>query len=1016
MQNYRKWNISLGWLSFLIALTTYVLTLEPTASWWDCGEFIACSYKLLVGHPPGAPLFLLVGRIFSLFAGDPGNVAYAVNLVSAFASAFTILFLFWTITHLAMKFFPDGKLSRANMILILGSGLTGSLAYAFSDTFWFSAVEGEVYASSSLFTAVVFWAILKWENIADEKHADRWLVLIAYLMGLSIGVHLLNLLAIPAIVLIYYYKRHQVSPTGVLKALGISILLLAVIMYGIIQGTILLASKFELFFVNSIGLPYSSGVLIYTLLILAGLPLGIWYSVKKKKILLNYLLTGLTVILIGYSSYGMIVIRSLANPSMDMNDPQNVFNLLSYLNREQYGDRPLVTGHYFTDEIRRNPQGYAIIENDKPVYTKDSVNGDYDIAYYKQKIRFKDGKKLFPRMYSTDPSHIQAYRQWGGVAEDEEVSFGNNLKFFLSYQLGHMYFRYFMWNFAGRQNDDQSHGSLINGNWISGIKFIDEFRLGDQDSLPDKYKNNKARNRYYFLPFLLGFLGLLFQYSKDRKSFWASMMLFFFTGIAIVVYLNQTPLQPRERDYAYAGSFYAFCIWIGLGVLAVSDSLKKLQKKETGALLIVLISLVFVPGLMAKENWDDHDRSDRYTSRDIARNYLNSCEKDAIIFTNGDNDTYPLWYVQEVEGVRTDVRVINLMLINSDWNIKQLKTQYYESDPIPLNLGMDKYELDNNLSFYVLRDPSGRKIRMETMIRGVQENNQLFVRKTPQGNEITVIPANHIILDVDSAKVINNGIVSEKDAARIVSPMEWEIPQGQKTRSNLVTLDILSAFDWDRPLYFVAAGNEGALNMEQFFQLEGLAYRLVPVKTPGRDFFSYGKIDTEILHKNLMEEFSWGGMEKEDVYLDYYNRRTFSVIQFRQKFIRLAQSWLQEADTTKALQVLDRCMELAPHSKLPYDYFISGLSYPDAQGKPRENPGIIELYYEAGATEKANELLMEYSRILLQDIQYYNELKPVFRPRFENEYYQSSSIYKRLTDLAAKYGQTQLLPEQKQGG
>ncbi|MBE0653623.1 MAG: DUF2723 domain-containing protein, partial [Bacteroidales bacterium] len=624
MNNYSRWNIILGWATFLAALITYIMTLEPTASWWDCGEFIACSYKLLVGHPPGAPLFLLMGRLFTLFTSDPEKVAYMVNLMSALFSAFTILFLFWTITHLAKKFFAEGELTTENTILVLGSGLVGALAYTFSDTFWFSAVEGEVYATSSLFTAVVFWAILKWENIADEKHANRWLILIAYLMGLSIGVHLLNLLAIPAIVLVYYFRRYKVTQQGVIKAVLLSILILGVIMYGIIQGLVLIATKFELLFVNGFGMGFSSGVIVYSLIILAGIPLGIWYTYKKGRVLWNSVLTGLAVILIGYSSYAMIVIRSLADPPMDMNNPENVFNLLSYLNREQYGDRPLLTGHYFSDDIKRDPQGYAVINETKPVYVKDSLSGKYNIAYRKPELAYDEPVKLFPRMYSRDQSHIQAYRSWGGVREGEKAHFGNNLKFFISYQLGHMYFRYFMWNFAGRQNDNQSHGSLVDGNWISGIKFLDEFRLGDQDLLPDRYKNMESRNRYFLLPFILGLLGLLFQISRDIKNFWVVMFLFFFTGIAIVIYLNQTPLQPRERDYAYAGSFYAFTIWIGLGVLAIFDSLKKYRRKNLSAVLIVVACLAFVPVLMALENWDDHDRSGRYTARDIARNYLNS--------------------------------------------------------------------------------------------------------------------------------------------------------------------------------------------------------------------------------------------------------------------------------------------------------------------------------------------------------------------------------------------------------
>ncbi len=1012
MNNFRRWNIVFGWIVFSIALLTYILTLEPTVSWWDCGEFIACSYKLLVGHPPGAPLFLMMGRFFSLFASGPENVAYMVNLMSALASAFTIIFLFWTITHLARKFFPEDKeLSTENLILIIGSGLTGALAYAFSDTFWFSAVEGEVYATSSLFTAVVFWAILKWENIADQKYADRWLILIAFLMGLSIGVHLLNLLAIPAIVLVYYFKRYEISTRGVTRAVLISILILAVIMYGIIQGLVLMATKFELLFVNGLKTGFNTGVIVYSLIILAGIPLGIWYTHKKGNVMWNSILTGLAVILIGYSSYGMIVIRSLANPPMDMNNPENVFSLLSYLNREQYGDRPLFAGHYFTDEIKRDGRGYAVIKEEKPVYVKDTVNNRYKVAFRKPELVYDEGVKLLPRMYSRDGSHIQAYRQWGGVREGEKVHFGNNLKFFVSYQLGHMYFRYFMWNFAGRQNDNQSHGSLVDGNWISGIKFLDEFRLGDQDLLPDKFKNMPSRNRYFLLPLILGIMGFLFQLSRDYKNFWVVMFLFFFTGIAIVIYLNQTPYQPRERDYAYAGSFYAFTIWIGLGVLAVFDSLRKYRRKNITASLVVLACLIFVPGIMAKENADDHDRSGRYTARDIARNYLNSCEKDAIIFTNGDNDTYPLWYVQEVEGIRTDVRVINLMLINSEWNIKQLRTKYYESDIIPLRLDPVHYSENRNTSFYILEDPSNRKIRLNTIMQGINIRNNLFVQTTVRGDEVTVIPSNKLILPVDSAKIVDVGIVSPENVGRIESPLEWSVPAGQMNRSHLVELDILSAFDWERPLYFVTGGNDGALNLEEFFRKEGLAYRLIPVSTPGRNFFNYGSVDPEILHENLMNKFTWGRMEEEDVYLDYYNRRTFSVIRFRNNYLRLAREWLQRGDTLRTIEVLDRCMELAPDSRLPYDYFISGLVYPDGAGNEVEYAGIIETYYEAGEMEKGNAILLEYAGILMQDIEYYQNLGSRFKRRFEDQYYQSRSLYERLLKIAERYGQEEKIIE-----
>lgn len=1008
--HYSRLNIILGWLSFAIALVVYTLTLEPTVSWWDCGEFIACSYKLLVGHPPGAPLFLLMGRIFTLLTSDPEKVAMMVNFMSALASAFTILFLFWTITHLAKKMVDEGDPeSASNRWKVFGAGLTGALAYTFSDSFWFSAVEGEVYATSSLFTAVVFWAILKWENIADEKHADRWLILIAYLMGLSIGIHLLNLLAIPAIVLVYYYRRYTFSRAGLLKALGVSVLLLGVIMYGIIQGLVLMASKFELLFVNGLGMGFNSGVIIYSVLVIGFVVFGIAYTRKKGLVMWNSVLTGLAVILIGYSSYATIVIRSLANPPMDMNDPQNVFSLLSYLNREQYGDRPLVTGHNFTDEIKRDAQGYAVIEYNKPVYRMDSLTGKYIVSNRKPELLYADRKTLFPRMYSSEPDHITEYREWTNLEEGEDVETAHNLQFFVNYQLGFMYFRYFMWNFVGRQNDIHSQGSMMEGNWLSGIKFIDELRLGDQDDLPDRFRNMESRNTYYFFPFLLGLLGLLFHYSRDKKGFWVTMMLFLFTGIAIVIYLNQTPNQPRERDYAFVGSFYAFSIWIGLGIPGIADAFRKYEKSRLMLPLVVIISLLAVPGLMAYENWDDHDRSGRYTARDIARNYLNTCEKDAIIFTNGDNDTYPLWYVQEVEGIRTDVRVVNTMLINSEWNIRQIMQKAYESEPLPLTLPMEQYIDGVNNSFFVIEDPENRRVRLQTIMEGIKTGNRLFSQKTRMGDEVTVIPTNHLILPADSAIVFGLGIVDREDAEEYTDPLLWSLSGGQMLKSNLVTLDILSSFNWERPVYFVAGGNDGAMNMEKFFQLEGLAFRIVPIETPGRNFFTYGRIEPEILDKHLMEDFTWGRMNEKDVYLDHYNLRTLSVIRFRKNYVRLANAWLEEGDTIRAEEVLDRCMDLSPHSKIPYDYFVSGISYPDQNNNIIRNTGVIESYYRCGAIEKGNALMLEFMAILEQDFLYYQKLKTRHKPRFAQEFMQSRNMYEEMVKIAGEYGQSEFL-------
>jgi hypothetical protein len=1014
MRNFRIWNLSLGWFSFVIATIVYILTLEPTVSWWDCGEFIASSYKLQIGHPPGAPLFLMMGRAASLFASNPEKVAYMVNLLSALASSFTILFLFWSITHLALKF--SGKkedLSLADKILIFGSGLVGSLAYAFSDSAWFSAVEGEVYGTSSLFTAVVFWAILKWENSADEPHSNRWLILIAYLMGLSIGVHLLNLLAIPAIVLVYYFKKYPYSLRGMIYALGLSFLILGIIMYGIINGLVKIASWFELLFVNGFGLPFNSGVLIYAILIIGFVGLGIWYTHKQGKVVWNTIILCFAVIIIGYSSYAMIVVRSLSNPPLDENDPENVFSLLSYLNREQYGDRPLILGYNYDAEIARNSDGYAVIKENKNVYRKDESKGKYIIAYKKPELTFSDGKVLFPRMYSREQEHINEYKRWGGISEAEKPGIVNNIIYFFNYQLGHMYLRYFMWNFAGRQNDEQSYGSLVNGNWISGIGFIDSFRLGDQDALPDKYRNNPSHNNYYFLPLILGILGLLFHLTAHRKDFSVVGLLFFMTGIAIVLYLNQTPMQPRERDYAYAGSFYAFCIWIGLGVFGMYDTLKKGWKNQFTATIIVVLSLLFVPGLMASQNWADHNRSGRYTARDIARNYLDSCEKNAILFTNGDNDTFPLWYVQEVEGYRTDIRVVNLMLFNTDWYINQMRIKAYESDPLSITLPFSKYADGVNGSVYVKTDP--RKINIKTLIEGIKSDNSMFKERTIRNDLVDVLPTSNLMMDVDSALVISNGTVKTKNASLIEHPVNWTLKDIPISKANLLQLDILAHNNWQSPIYFVAGGNDGTLGLEDYFQMDGLAYRLVPIRTKSPDtYYELGRIDTDILYENLMNKFTWGRMNEKDVYLDYYNLRTFSVIKFRKTFVRLAEALMAEGKKDSAVQVLDRCMELAPNEKIPYDQFISGITYSERQNKPPIHfSGVIEAYYKCGEYIKANAILLEYANILQQDFQYYQALSERFKRRFENEAYQSHNFYNELISLAETYKQDKILEQIK---
>jgi tetratricopeptide (TPR) repeat protein len=1091
MKNYRLYNNLTGWIVFIIAALVYLSTIEPTSSLWDCGEFIASAYKLEVGHPPGAPLFMLVGRLFSLFAGNNvEKVAMMINSISALASAFTILFLFWTITHLARKILvSNNNLNSGSILAIIGSGLVGALAYTFSDTFWFSAVEGEVYASSSLFTAVVFWAILKWENVADEKYANRWLVLIAFLMGLSLGVHLLNLLAIPAIVLVFYFRKYKVTPIGIITSLLISGFILLFIQFGIIQYVVEFASFHELLFVNKYGLPYNSGVIIFLVLLIIYLAFGIrathmqgakseilylisflalnfaigkvvlglifnivflliyfitrkdlfktivifylglipgyivwllFFGEKDKNELLkkfnnvyNLVLVCFTVILIGYSSYTIIIIRSLANPPMDENNPEHVFSLLPYLNREQYGDRPLLRGEYFNAPPTGTKKG-------EPTYTQ--IDGKYKITNYRTSYTYdKKFITLFPRMYSRSNDHVDIYINWGGIKESdlyeprrdsngnlvrdrngnivydktmpkEPPTFGQNLKFFLKYQIGHMYIRYFMWNFVGRQNDVQGFGDALNGNWISGIPFIDKAIVGSYNNMPDDIKNKPSRNKYYFLPFLLGLFGLIYQLQKDVKNFWVVTLLFVLTGIAIVFYLNQTPNQPRERDYAYAGSFYAFAIWIGLGVIGIINSVNKNFQSRIISIAIIALCLPAVPGLMAKENWDDHDRSNRYTTIDIAYNYLNSCAPNAILFTNGDNDTFPLWYAQEVEGIRTDVRIVNLMLLNMDWYIDQMKLKAYESDPLPITLSGDKYRMGTRDVVYI-NDRINEFIDIKNIIQFVESDLIKTKLQASSGERYDYIPTRNFSLAVDSAKVISNGTVSPENADEIEKSINWTINNRYLGKSELIVLDILANNNWERPVYYVSTGHEGMLNLENYLQLEGLAYRLVPIKTTPEDRISLGRIDSEIMYDNIMNRFKWTNIDNTDVYYDNYHVRTFSIIRLRHRFTRLANELIKEGKTDKAIEVLDRCVKLTPHENIPYDMFMIA---------------IAESYYKCKEYEKANVIMEKYLEICDDYLTYYLGQDKNYIRNNSNEIQYNLQILRNLLITAQMYKQDEV--------
>ncbi|MBL1179852.1 MAG: DUF2723 domain-containing protein [Bacteroidetes bacterium] len=990
--NYKKLNNLTGWIVWLVATLVYLLTIEPTASFWDCGEFIATAFKLEVGHPPGAPVFMLIGRIFTLFAG-PESAAVMVNILSGLCSSFTILFLFWTITALAKKLAEaSGELTRSKIIAVLGSGVVGGLAYTFSDSFWFSAVEGEVYAMSSLFTALVFWAIVKWEAVAHEKYNERWLVLIAFLMGLSIGVHLLNLLAIPAITFVYYFKKYNPSRKGILITSAVSILILGFIQYGIIPGAVKMAALFERLFVNSFGMPFNSGLYVYAIVAIAVMAYAIYYTHTKQKALLNIVVMCLTVIMIGYSAFSIILIRSSANPPMDENNPENVFNLLSYLNREQYGDRPLFFGQYFNTPLDRQEP----YKDGSPVYFQDKQSGKYIISDDKKSSEPNYNKELstvFPRMWSSQSNHIQEYKIWsdfkgkpvtviGSSGKPETIykpTFGENLTFFFKYQIGHMYWRYFMWNFVGRQNDEQGHGEINKGNWVSGIKFIDAIRLGQQEKLPKSITENPANNTFFFLPLLLGLAGMFFQWDKNKKDFTIVMLLFFFTGIAIVIYLNQYPLQPRERDYAFASSFYAFAIWIGLGVYALYDYIKRKSPENVAAIVATLASLLLVPGIMAKEGWDDHSRAKRYTARDFAKNYLASCDKNAILFTNGDNDTFPLWYVQEVEGYRTDVRVINLSLLNTDWYVTQMKRKAYDSDPVPFSLPEPKYRQGTNDYLPIFDKGIQGNVDVTEIIKFVESENPNSKIQISNEKYVDFIPTKNFKVKVDKAKFENAPFLLPSDTSGILDKVEWSISKNYIFKNDLMILDLLATNNWNRPVYFaITTGNEAYLGLQEHFQLEGLAYRLIPVKT-GKQDGQTGRVNTQIMYDNLMNKFEWGGLDKHTLYMDENNRRM--CMNFRNNFARLAEALITEGDKEKAKQVLDRCMEVIPERNVPFDYFVLP---------------IAEAYYKVGEGKSADDIIVKVADVYEDELNYLNSLKPQHAKAVENEKRQAMAVIQRL--------------------
>ena len=1023
MKQFRLVDNILGWLSFLIAAFVYCSTIEPTASFWDCPEFITTGYKLEIGHPPGAPFFMLTANLFSQFTSDPTQVARMVNTMSALLSATCILFLFWSITHLTRKLLISewSEMTLPKMIAIEASGLVGALIYTFSDTFWFSAVEGEVYAYSSAFTAVVFWLILKWEDQADEPHSDRWLVLIMYMTGLSIGVHLLNLLCVPAIGLVWYYRRFpDANLKGSLIALGISIVILAAVLYGVVPGIITVGGWFELFFVNTLGMPFNTGEIIYIILLVAcviwavyetqtqrhsvkvqnlafllsvgmlGIPFYGWgwsaffigvvvlaalwfvlgYTREKQPLISarvkNTMLLCMLMLMIGYSSYALIVIRSSANPPMDQNSPEDIFTLGDYLGREQYGQRPLLYGQAYTSQVALEQDGNycrPVMSKGKPVWQrKEKASQDEKDSYFV--VRTKDEYKyaqnmLFPRMY--DAGHAAAYESWMGGVDGTEVSYDRcgepmtikvptqfeNIRFFLSYQCNFMYWRYFMWNFAGRQNDIQGNGELEHGNWLTGIPFIDNARLGNQELLPDELKENKGHNVFYCMPLILGLLGLFWQawYTRKRKimvsgsektiddpigirQFWVVFFLFFMTGLAIVVYLNQTPMQPRERDYAYAGSFYAFAIWCGMGVAAIIDWLnRKLKKESLIVAAVVGIVCLFVPIQMASQTWDDHDRSGRYCCRDFGQNYLMTLQEEGnpIIFTNGDNDTFPLWYNQDTEGVRTDARVCNLSYLQTDWYIDQMRRQAYDSPSVPINWSRLEYCAGTNE--YVQVDPSLKEQVLELYRQNPEEakkqlGEEPFELKNILRNwvrskikDFHVIPTDTVYVTIDKDAVRKSGMMMASDSIpdKMVISLKGK---GALYKGDLMMLEMIANANWTRPIYVaLTVGAENYMNLGDNFVQEGLANRITPFTTnaPGAKNF-----DTEKTFNNVMNKFKFGGVEVPGIYLD--ETVTRMCYTHRRLMATLALNLIQEDQIEKAKQVLDKCEKSLPDYNIPHDF------------------------------------------------------------------------------------------------
>nr|WP_121269388.1 DUF2723 domain-containing protein [Pedobacter schmidteae] len=985
--NYSKINNLTGWLCFLIATVTYILTLEPSVSFWDCGEFIASAYKMQVVHQPGAPLFLMIQRFFSIFAfGDTQKIAYFMNVGSAIASAATILFLFWTITAFAKKILiKEGQeISKADMIAIMGSGVVGALAYTFSDSFWFSAVESEVYALSSLFTAIVFWGILKWEAHANEPGSDRWLLFIAYIMGLSIGIHLLNLLTIPAIAFVYYFKKTaKTSTSGIVKTAAIGVLILAFIQYGIIQYLVSFGAYFDLFFVNTLGMGFGTGVLFFAILLIGGLVWGIRYSIKHQKRVLNLALLSTTLIIFGYCSFAMIIIRAKADPNLNNSDPDNAFSFLSYLNREQYGDRPLLFGPNYNSQKVNLTQG-------KTLYRKGDEK--YEVAGKKTDYEY-DRTTPFPRMYSDDQRHIDYYKDMMGFDDSHFPSLFDNIGFLFKYQVGQMYMRYFMWNFVGRQNDDQGQGSLYEGQWLSGVKPIDAIMLGDQKHLPPSISDSNAYNRFFFLPLILGLIGAIWQFQRNQKDAGIVALLFFFTGLAIVLYLNQKPMEPRERDYAYAGSFYAFAIWIGLGVLAIREWLFKKLTPATGAVLATTAGLFAAPVIMAAQGWDDHDRSTKMVAHDIAVDYLQSCAPNAILFTYGDNDTYPLWYAQEVENIRPDIRLVNLSLFDTDWYINGMKRVQNESEPLPISMKPGQYVQGVRDVMYYQDYKIAGPVELNNILGILLSEDPEDKLPLQDGSRENFIPTKNFKLTVNKADVIKNGAVNTADSSKIAPALEWTFNKNYVTKGTLAFFDILVHNNWKRPIYFASTVPSDQYNgLDNYLYNEGLALRLMPLKADT----SANKpelVNTPVLYKNVMDKFVWGNV-KNAKYLDPQSSDDISI--FTNVFNNTISGLIRENRAADAKKAADRYFEVMP------DRFYGMRSMMGAYF-------MAENLYLLGDAKRANALIEKSAAFIQKELTYLADVSESKRKFIGGQNVQLGlSFLNQMSKTAAQHQQTKL--------